>query len=90
MGILDLSKQDGGAWYPDHICHQNGCEVDVRYIRNDGQEIPLNIKTDSLHYDIDKTVVLINSLINASHNVPSGSRVLYIKLSIYSKTLVSG
>jgi len=36
MGVGDLSLPCGGSF--DHISHQNGLDVDVRYVRNDGHE----------------------------------------------------
>lgn len=35
-GSGDMSKRDGGEWFPDHpSSHQNGLDVDVRYLRLD-------------------------------------------------------
>lgn len=36
----DMSLRYGGLWQPDHPggTHQNGTEVDVRYLRNDGMD----------------------------------------------------
>lgn len=69
MGVGDLSwgdaqtQQFGGRFDP-HECHQNGLEADFRYVRNDGQEISLNIAgPDSIYYDPGATAELMNSLI---------------------------
>lgn len=67
--INDLSRGDahtqsfGGA-FPPHDSHQNGLDVDIRYVRNDGQEIGLNIADDKQrqYYDAANTVVLLNRL----------------------------
>lgn len=68
IGVGDLSKGDagtqefGGNWLPDHTCHQNGLEVDIRYVRNDGQDLGLNIYTQSSLYDQDATIRMMNLL----------------------------
>jgi len=69
IGIGDLSHGDAtshqfGGQFPPHSCHENGLEVDIRYVRNDGAELPLNIAgPDSLKYDISATADLMNYLI---------------------------
>ena len=60
-GIGDMSLQNGGIWLP-HSSHQNGLDVDIRYVRNDGQELPLNITDHPEDYDTLATVDLMNSL----------------------------
>lgn len=42
IGILDISRPTGGAFAP-HAEHQNGLDIDVRYVRNDGQDGPLDL-----------------------------------------------
>ncbi len=70
IGVGDMSKGDAqtqqfGGLFPPHSCHQNGLEADFRYVRNDGQEIGLNIAgSDSIYYDVDATVDLMNFLID--------------------------
>lgn len=67
MGVGDLSwgnqytQQFGGYWWP-HDCHQNGLEVDMRYVRNDGIWGSLNVYTQPSLYDQDATVRLMNFL----------------------------
>ena len=76
IGILDMSLQNGGPFTnyyspsdTDHVSHQNGLDVDVRYVRNDGQETSLNIAgSDSIYYDVEATATLMNYLI-ANANV---------------------
>jgi len=71
VGVGDLSWGDvstqsfGGEWPGgDHACHQNGLEVDFRYVRSDGQEIPLNIAgPDSLYYSNTETAALMTYLL---------------------------
>ncbi|MDD3731052.1 MAG: penicillin-insensitive murein endopeptidase [candidate division Zixibacteria bacterium] len=62
ISIGDLSLKYGGTFAP-HGCHENGLEVDIRYVRNDGQEAVLNIAKNPEYYDIEKTQFLINRLI---------------------------
>ena len=59
--ILDMSKQEGGDW-PPHSSHQNGRDVDVRYVRKDNDEAPLDIKINPQDYDDSATVKLMNCL----------------------------
>ena len=42
IGILDISRSLGGS-FPPHSEHQNGLDIDVRYVRNDGQDGPLDL-----------------------------------------------
>lgn len=60
MQVGDLSLKEG-RYFPgqpqiqgceeDHEYHQQGVDVDIRYVRNDGGDGPINICTDSTHYD---------------------------------------
>ena len=54
IGIGDLSLQGGGPWV-DHDSHENGLDVDVRYVRNDGQEAALDLNANPTLYDQAKT-----------------------------------
>jgi len=73
IGILDMSLQNGGPftnYYDpdelDHVSHQNGLDVDLRYVRNDNHEIGLDISgSDTIYYDHDRTVTMLNGLIEA-------------------------
>lgn len=38
LGVGDISKSGGGSFQPDHNEHQNGLDLDVRYIRDDRSE----------------------------------------------------
>lgn len=59
IGILDLSLAEGGA-FPPHVSHQAGLDVDVRYVRRDGREQPLNLATaDSVHHYLEGTLELL-------------------------------
>ncbi len=69
IGAGDLSwgdqyTQQFGGLFPPHSCHQNGTEADFRYVRNDEQEIGLDIGlADSIYYDLDATFDLMSYLI---------------------------
>lgn len=68
IGILDLSRQSGGVFYNqaepskrDHLSHQNGLDVDVRYMRSDGGEAGLDFADPNsrVWYDSAATRVLM-------------------------------
>lgn len=62
FGVLDLSLQDGGDWTPDHESHQNGLDVDIRYVRKDREETPLNLAENLEEFDVVATVKLFEAL----------------------------
>lgn len=59
MGVGDISLATGGYFAP-HSSHQNGLDVDMRYVRNNGTEGPIDFdgSTSSL-YDEDMTQELV-------------------------------
>jgi murein endopeptidase len=59
IGILDISRQNGGLFSP-HDSHQNGLDVDVRYVRNDGTEGALDLSTQFAQYSKPLTVEMLN------------------------------
>jgi|SRR2546426_405776 len=73
FGVGDMSKFSGGAWYHSydtelrHHDHQNGLDVDVRYLRLDHQNTPLDLQVDSANgfpnYDFWGTLDLVNCFI---------------------------
>lgn len=63
IGVGDLSLQNGGIWV-DHDCHQNGLEVDVRYVRNDKLDLGLNISLNPELFDGSRTAVLLRHFIS--------------------------
>jgi hypothetical protein len=68
INVGDLSKGDTatllfGGYFPPHICHQNGREVDIRYVRNDEQDEPLNVRTQPSLYDLPGTLAVIEWLL---------------------------
>ncbi len=67
FGVGDLSKLGGGLWLHSydsdrrHVSHQNGLDIDVRYLRKDQLPFPLELRgPDSVEYDVYATVDLIN------------------------------
>lgn len=59
MGVLDISQLSGGL-FPPHSRHQNGLDVDIRYVRNDFLEIPLDLSLEPYRYDWAGTQTLID------------------------------
>lgn len=72
FGAGDLSQGSetsapfmGGPWldaagFPRHESHQNGLDVDVRYLRQNGDQTPLDLAgPDSIFYDNDATLDLL-------------------------------
>lgn len=57
FAVGDISQRGGGIWYHSydsdtrHDYHQNGTEVDVRYLRKDRAETPLHIGDSPAAYD---------------------------------------
>jgi hypothetical protein len=60
--VTDLSLRAGGLFRP-HSSHQNGLDVDVRYIRADGRAAPLDIRLQPDGYDPVATRGLIEAFI---------------------------
>jgi penicillin-insensitive murein DD-endopeptidase len=50
IGVNDLSRRPGGKFRP-HRSHQNGLDVDLRYVRKDGQDAPLDLRRNPEEYD---------------------------------------
>jgi hypothetical protein len=61
FGYLDVSRQLGGQFLP-HDEHQNGLDIDLRYVRNNGTEGPLDFDnpTQASLYSRDLTIQLLN------------------------------
>jgi len=60
----DIS-QAGGGWWSAHPqgTHQNGLNIDMRYVRNDGANGQLNLITNPTLYDKALPVELLNMLV---------------------------
>lgn len=81
MGVGDLSLKEGG-YFPgnpgvpgceeDHDYHRQGVDVDVRYLRKDGVQGPLDIcdPMQKPNYDTVATLTLINSFLLARRARP--------------------
>lgn len=57
----DISQSGGGLW-AEHPggSHQNGLNIDMRYVRNDAKALSLNLLTQASLYDKALTVELLN------------------------------
>ena len=61
----DISKQYGGPFTegaPNRLSHQNGTDIDIRYVRDDGEGRMSFTDPDPKHYDLNKTIELINTI----------------------------
>lgn len=69
----DLSLEQGGV-FPPHVEHQNGLDLDVRYVRDD-REGPLNLAdpVDRARYDRAATAELMACFLQTSRVI----RILY-------------
>jgi len=73
QGSLAAAPFMGGPWFnnqgvPRHTSHQNGLDVDFRYLRLNGDNTPLNLASpDSVFYDADATVDLGSCLLAAGN-----------------------
>jgi murein endopeptidase len=50
INVNDLSQRPGGRFRP-HRSHQNGLDADLRYVRKDGQDAPLDLRRNPELYD---------------------------------------
>ena len=84
MQVGDLSLKEGGTFpglpgvtgcEQGHAYHQQGIDVDVRYVRNDGGVGPFNICSDSTLYDPAETSVLISSFLHAELSDDANARI---------------
>ena len=63
VNVMDLGLNKGGRFSP-HRSHQNGLDVDIRYVRKDGKNGPLDIKRSRSQYDTKQTKALINIILD--------------------------
>lgn len=66
--VGDMSKRGGGYWSDSngqqrHAGHQNGLEVDVRYVRKDKANSPLDIRANPAAYDTNATFDLMSCFV---------------------------
>ncbi|HJS67716.1 MAG TPA: penicillin-insensitive murein endopeptidase [Nitrospiraceae bacterium] len=88
MGIVDISRENGGP-FPPHGEHQNGLDIDIRYVRKSGIEGPLDLAVKSQKknwYDRALTIELMRKF--AANG--SLSRILVSPLSEISSADVPG
>ena len=50
IGVGDLSRRGGGRFLP-HTNHQNGLDVELRYVRKDRKDLPLDLRFQLDDYD---------------------------------------
>jgi murein endopeptidase len=91
IGIGDMSLKEGGPftnYYDptelDHESHQNGLDVDVRYVRKDNLESPLNIKDNAENYDTSRTVIMLSCLWTSSIEDTLCSPIVWIAISSHA------
>lgn len=84
MQVGDLSRKLGGefpgnpaipACAQGHKYHRQGVDVDIRYVRSDDQELPLNICEQDAPYDPAQTSALISSFLAAEHPDDANARM---------------
>lgn len=61
--VNDLSRRRGGSFRPPHISHQNGLDADLRYLRTDNRNLPLDIRDNPDRYDALATRALFELII---------------------------
>lgn len=64
INVNDLSLRTGGSFTP-HRSHQNGLDMDIRYVRADGRNAPLDLRYDPEAYDLLATQELFRQLIRS-------------------------
>ncbi len=74
LGVLDMSLRRGGH-FPPHRNHQNGLDADVRYLRRDRRQVPLDLRTSPRQYDASATRQLMNAIVRHCD-----VRVIYVDL----------
>jgi hypothetical protein len=85
MGVGDMSLQPGGSWKPDHNTHQQGIDVDIRYVRKTspftGEGASLDIVINPADLDTNITI----DLLNCFGYRPAGNEVdfVFIHYSLY-------
>jgi hypothetical protein len=58
INVNDLSQRPGGRFRP-HRSHQNGLDADLRYVRKDGADAPLDLRRAPEAYDAAATQELL-------------------------------
>ncbi|MDD5425002.1 MAG: penicillin-insensitive murein endopeptidase [candidate division Zixibacteria bacterium] len=85
IGVGDISRGDltmqefGGDWNPDHTSHQNGLDVDVRYLRKDDLNNSLDLSRPEQFeiYDYSATITMLNRFIfNGNIEVVAENRTI--------------
>lgn len=68
IGVGNISRQGGGSFNPPHTSHQNGLDLDIRYVKNNGMEGPLDltVPSDAALYNQQGTQALVNWFCNVA------------------------
>ncbi|MEM7676265.1 MAG: penicillin-insensitive murein endopeptidase [Myxococcota bacterium] len=64
LGVGDLSLRRGGS-FPPHTSHQNGLDIDMRYVRRDRRSVPLDLRIDPEDYDEPATKRVLTAFFQA-------------------------
>ena len=63
LGYGDISLRGGGP-FPPHASHQNGLDSDIRYVRKDRQQAPLDLRIEPEGYDPEATKEVFEAIFN--------------------------
>lgn len=56
VGVIDISLEAGGR-HPPHSSHRRGIDVDIRPLRNDRKNLPVDISDAAYSHDLTKAMV---------------------------------
>ena len=62
LNVGDLSLREGGR-FPPHASHQNGLDIDLRYVRRDRRSAPLDLRYQRKAYDAEATKKVITAFL---------------------------
>ncbi|MBX2810985.1 MAG: penicillin-insensitive murein endopeptidase [Myxococcales bacterium] len=62
LNVGDISLR-GGGHFPPHASHQNGLDIDLRYIRKDRRSVPLDLRIEPQAYDADATKLVMDAFV---------------------------
>jgi hypothetical protein len=79
IAIGDISRQGGGQ-FPPHSSHRNGRDVDLRPVRGDGKEAPVNYKDPNYSRALTQELV----------NLIRVNGVLVVELAFFNDPQVTG
>lgn len=62
LNVNDLARRQGRHFAP-HRSHQNGLDADLRYVRRDGKDAPLDLRFHPEAYDLEATQEVMRLLV---------------------------